>query len=110
MNVPLKVDLLAYRNPYPVSRFRVFEVDHPAPQTWKCVRLREAGIAIPDSLTFAPVDFERQTLPDGLNRAGLKANEPVRDRSKHRFIKTQCTLEVLPVSPRRLSENAKLIF
>jgi len=69
------LDTFAYRNPYPVSRLRVFEVDHPATQAWKRVRLREATIAIPDSLTFAPVDFEQQTLADGLNRAGFRADE-----------------------------------
>jgi methyltransferase (TIGR00027 family) len=70
------LDTFAYRNPYPGSRLRVFEVDHPATQSWKRVRLREAEIAIPDSLTFAPVDFEQQTLADGLNRAGFRAEEP----------------------------------
>lgn len=70
------LDTFGYRNPYPVSRLRVFEVDHPAMQAWKRVRLREAEIVIPDSLTFAPVDFEQQTLADGLNRAGFRAEEP----------------------------------
>ena len=70
------LDTFGYRNPYPASRLRVFEVDHPATQVWKRVRLGKAGIVIPDSLTFAPVDFEQQTLADGLNRAGFRANEP----------------------------------
>lgn len=69
------LDTFGYRNPYPGSRLRVFEVDHPATQSWKRVRLREAEIAIPDSLTFAPVDFEKETLADGLNRAGFRAEE-----------------------------------
>jgi len=69
------LDTFGYRNPYSGSRLRVFEVDHPATQSWKRVRLREAEIAIPDSLTFAPVDFEQQTLADGLNRAGFRAEE-----------------------------------
>jgi methyltransferase (TIGR00027 family) len=69
------LDTFAYRNPYPESRLRVFEVDHPATQSWKRVRLREEDIAIPASLTFTPVDFERQTLADGLNRAGFRAEE-----------------------------------
>jgi methyltransferase (TIGR00027 family) len=70
------LDTFGYRNPYPVSRLRVFEVDHPATQTWKRVRLREAEIGIPESLIFAPVDFEQQTLAEGLNRAGFRADEP----------------------------------
>lgn len=67
------LDTFGYRNPYPGSRLRVFEVDHPATQSWKRVRLHEAEMAIPESLTFAPVDFEQQTLADGLKRAGFRA-------------------------------------
>ena len=33
-------------------------------------------MAIPNSLTFAPIDFEKQTLADGLSRAGFKTGEP----------------------------------
>ncbi len=69
------LDTFAYRSPYPGSRLRVFEVDHPATQSWKRARLRQTEIAIPDSLTFAPVDFERQTLADGLKRAGFRTDE-----------------------------------
>ena len=71
------LDTFAYRNPYPVSRLRVFEVDHPTTQVWKRARLQEAGIAIPESLTFAAIDFETQTISDGLRRAGLKTDGPV---------------------------------
>jgi methyltransferase (TIGR00027 family) len=58
------LDTFAYRNPHP--GLRVFEVDHPATQAWKREQLQAAGIAIPPSLTFVPVDFERQTLAEGL--------------------------------------------
>ena len=70
------LDTFAYRNPHPQSRLRVFEVDHPATQFWKRERLREAEIAIPDSLRFAPIDFERQTLANGLADAGFDATKP----------------------------------
>ncbi|HYA16504.1 MAG TPA: SAM-dependent methyltransferase [Bryobacteraceae bacterium] len=63
------LDTFAYRNPYP--NLRVFEVDHPATQAWKRERLAETGIAIPDSLQFAPVDFERETLAS----AGLQTDQ-----------------------------------
>jgi methyltransferase (TIGR00027 family) len=33
--------------------------------------LRLASITVPDSARFVPVDFERDTLADGLNRAGF---------------------------------------
>lgn len=67
------LDTFACRNPHPAGRLRVFEVDHPATQAWKRERLDAAGIAAPDDLVFAPVDFERDTLADGLRAAGFDA-------------------------------------
>jgi methyltransferase (TIGR00027 family) len=63
------LDTTAYRNTHEDVRF--FEVDHPDTQEWKWRRLSEAGIAIPSSLTFAPIDFERSTLAAGLAKACL---------------------------------------
>ncbi|MBA5686907.1 class I SAM-dependent methyltransferase [Rugamonas apoptosis] len=56
---------------------RVFEVDHPATQRWKREQLRHAGIAAPDSLTFVPFDFERDTLDAALAAAGCRLDLPV---------------------------------
>lgn len=64
------LDTFAYRNPYPQDSLRVFEVDHPATQAWKRQMLAEAEIAIPGNLTYAPVDFETESLAEGLSRAG----------------------------------------
>lgn len=66
------LDTFAYRNPHP--GLRVFEVDHPATQAWKREQLQAAGIAIPPSLTFVPIDFEQQTLADGLGQSGFNTN------------------------------------
>ncbi|MGB8916331.1 MAG: class I SAM-dependent methyltransferase [Candidatus Sulfotelmatobacter sp.] len=66
------LDTFAYRNPH--SGLRVFEVDHPATQAWKHERLQAAGIAIPPSLTFVPIDFEGQTLADGLGQSGFNGS------------------------------------
>jgi methyltransferase (TIGR00027 family) len=68
------LDTFAYRNPH--AQVRVFEVDHPATQAWKRERLAEAGIAIPDSVTLVPVDFERQRLAEELLAAGFDATAP----------------------------------
>ena len=65
------LDTFAYRNPFPA--LRVFEVDFPATQAWKRSMLEEAGIPLPDRLTFVPLDFEHHTLADGLAGAGLDA-------------------------------------
>jgi methyltransferase (TIGR00027 family) len=64
------LDTFAYRNPFPEGALRVFEVDHPATQSWKRTRLQEVDIPLPVDLTFAPVDFEGQTLSDALLDAG----------------------------------------
>jgi methyltransferase (TIGR00027 family) len=58
------------------DRLRIFEVDHPAIQAWKRERLAAVGIALPRSLVFAPVDFEREGLPDGLAAAGFDPAQP----------------------------------
>jgi methyltransferase (TIGR00027 family) len=68
------LDTFAYRNPY--SNLRVFEVDHPATQSWKRSRLEAEGIPIPEHLTFTPVDFERQTSEEGLKLAGFDFERP----------------------------------
>ncbi|HQN17989.1 MAG TPA: SAM-dependent methyltransferase [Syntrophobacteraceae bacterium] len=65
------LDTFAYRNPYPDDVLHVFEVDHPATQNWKHSLLEEAGIGIPRTLTFSPVELETQTLEEGLRRAGF---------------------------------------
>ncbi len=64
------LDTFAYRNPCPEGVLQVFEVDHPATQAWKRARLDEIGITPPGDFTFAPVDFETQTLEEGLRDAG----------------------------------------
>jgi methyltransferase (TIGR00027 family) len=63
------LDTFAYRNPF--AELRVYEVDHPATQAWKREQLLAAGIAVPQTMTFVPVDFERQTLAEGLGQAGF---------------------------------------
>jgi methyltransferase (TIGR00027 family) len=64
------LDTYAYRGLLR-DRVQIFEVDHPATQVWKRQRLADAAIAIPHSLTFAPIDFERESLSDGLAAAGF---------------------------------------
>jgi methyltransferase (TIGR00027 family) len=64
------LDTTAYR-PLPSQDLRIFEVDHPATQTWKRERLAAAGIPLPASLRFVPIDFERATLAEGLGASGF---------------------------------------
>lgn len=68
------LDTFAYRAPR--EGLRVFEVDHPATQGWKRARLEEISVTAPQWVTYAPVDFEHETLRDGLARAGFDFAEP----------------------------------
>jgi methyltransferase (TIGR00027 family) len=68
------LDTFAYRNPFP--SLRVFEVDFPATQEWKKAMLGKASIALPAGMTFVPLDFERQTMAEGLAEAGFDAGIP----------------------------------
>ncbi|MBA2956307.1 SAM-dependent methyltransferase [Nocardioides sp. MAH-18] len=68
------LDTFAYRNPHPGTR--VFEVDCPATGAWKRERLAEAGIEVPDDLTYVGVDFETDSLAARLEAAGFDASRP----------------------------------
>jgi methyltransferase (TIGR00027 family) len=68
------LDTYAYRGALR-DRLRIFEVDHPATQAWKRQLLADAAIPVPACLTFAPIDFERETLAEGLAAAGFDPAE-----------------------------------
>ena len=70
------LDTFSLRNPHVRLGLHVFEVDHPATQAWKRERLMQEGLTLPTSLTFAPVDFERQDLADGLRAVGFQSDQP----------------------------------
>jgi methyltransferase (TIGR00027 family) len=68
------LDTFACRNPF--ADVKVFEVDHPATQALKRERLTESAIPVPPSLTFVPVDFERQTSLEALRAAAFDDARP----------------------------------
>lgn len=63
------LDSFAYRRPDLLQTLDVYEVDHPASQAWKRERIKELGIKIPGRLRYVPIDFERETLTEGLAAA-----------------------------------------
>jgi methyltransferase (TIGR00027 family) len=69
------LDTFALRNPHG-AQIRIFEVDHPATQSWKLARLAEAQLALPPWLIFVPVDFERDDLGKKLAAAGFERKSP----------------------------------
>jgi methyltransferase (TIGR00027 family) len=68
------LDTFALRNPH--AGVTVYEVDYPATQAWKRDRLAKSGLVLPPSLTFVPIDFERQSLGEALAASGFHADEP----------------------------------
>jgi methyltransferase (TIGR00027 family) len=67
-------DTFSLRNPHPA--LRVFEVDHPATQSWKRDLIRTTGLPDPGRLTYVPVDFERQSLAAQLESAEFDVSAP----------------------------------
>ena len=62
------LDTFAYRTSFG-DRARIFEVDHPATQAWKRIGSRMLVSRYRNRLV--PIDFERQSLQEGLSLADL---------------------------------------
>jgi len=70
------LDTFSLRNPFADLGVRVFEVDYAATQSWKRERIKAAGLIAPQSLIFAPTDFERENLSEVLTRTGFRLDQP----------------------------------
>ncbi len=70
------LDTFSLRNPFADLGVQVFEVDYAATQSWKRERIKGAGLVEPQSLIFAPTDFETESLSESLSRVGFKLNQP----------------------------------
>ena len=64
-------DTFAFREPEFLSKYRVFEVDHPLTQADKKERIARAGWTVSDNLAFVPVDFTKDGLTERLIAAGF---------------------------------------
>jgi len=70
------LDSFAWRRPDLMGPLTLFEVDHPATQTWKRERVASLGLPVHERHVFAPVDFEQQTLEDGLRATTFDWGRP----------------------------------
>lgn len=70
------LDTFGLRAPHAAAGVVTFEVDHPATQAFKRARIAAAALAIPASLRFIAVDFERETLADRLAAGGVDLRQP----------------------------------
>lgn len=64
-------DSRAYRLADALGTARVYEVDHPATGEWKRRQVTRLFGALPERVTYVPVDFGTQTLDAALDDAGV---------------------------------------
>lgn len=65
------MDTFSFREKEFLSKYRVFEVDHPLTQEDKIERITRAGWSVPDNLTFVPVDFTKDDVEERLIASGF---------------------------------------
>jgi methyltransferase (TIGR00027 family) len=69
-------DTFAVRQPTWAAHLRIIEVDHPDTQHLKRTKISDAGISVPDNVVFADINFENESLEEGLIRNGIRSDEP----------------------------------
>jgi len=70
------LDTFALRQPAWAGELRIVEVDHEATQDAKKRMIKEAGLAVPPNVSFAAIDFEHETLIEGLLRNKVAVSRP----------------------------------
>lgn len=70
------LDTFAWRHPFREQGVEIFEVDHPATQTWKRGLVEQAGMPEPAATRYVAVDFERQSLAGRLIECGFDLSRP----------------------------------
>jgi methyltransferase (TIGR00027 family) len=69
-------DTFALRQPPWAQPLKILEVDHPGTQAMKRSHLAAAGLVMPQNAAFANIDFEHESLHDGLLRHHFSMDEP----------------------------------
>ena len=69
-------DTFAVRQPAWARNLRILEVDHAGTQELKRSHLAAAGLTVPPNAGFATIDFERESLREGLLRHAISPAEP----------------------------------
>lgn len=69
------LDTFCFRHPNLNDSLEIFEVDHPATQDFKKVRLTEANYQIPKNLHFVAADFTKNFTVQNLVEEGFKTNK-----------------------------------
>ena len=69
-------DTFPFRQPAWAGHLRIIEVDHPDTQHLKHKKISDAGISFPDNVVFAGINFENESLEEGLIRNGIRSDKP----------------------------------
>jgi methyltransferase (TIGR00027 family) len=65
------LDTFALRQPAWASALQIVEVDQAGSQAVKRARIGAAGLTVPENVIFAAIDFETESLSEGLCRNGV---------------------------------------
>jgi methyltransferase (TIGR00027 family) len=68
-------DSFALRRPAYAVDLQIFEIDFPATQSLKVVRISECGLALPDSVHFIAADLSQETVAAALSRSPFRPQE-----------------------------------
>lgn len=69
-------DSFALRRPAFSESLEIFEIDHPATQSFKIERIRDCGITLPPSVHFVSADLAGEDLAAALARSPFRSAEP----------------------------------
>ncbi len=69
-------DTFAFRQPDWAKSLKIFEIDHRDTQSVKRSFLTKAGLDLPANVCFAQIDFEHESLLEGLCRHHVSLEEP----------------------------------
>lgn len=71
------LDTFGCRQPDWAASMRIFELDHPASQQDKRLKLAHCGLPLPENVSFIPVDLEAYGLSTVLQNTAFHFQEPV---------------------------------
>lgn len=69
-------DTFFARQPEWAKSLKVFEIDQPGTQKDKLARIAAARISVPSNVVFGSVNFEAESVADGLRRHGVRFDVP----------------------------------
>jgi methyltransferase (TIGR00027 family) len=106
------LDSFAYRRPDLLQTLDVYEVDHLTSQVWKRERVEELGIKIPARLHYVPIDFERETLTEGLAARGvnLRAATFFSWLGVTQYLPSAAVLGTLPEIAQMAAPGSEIVF